>query len=71
MRYLQSFLTGLSNSRLEISSSNSWVTNGLTFVDRVFEFSLCLAVADLFFLTGEDFSLSLKRDTAPSPVGFH
>ena len=71
IRYFQSFLTGFNNSRLEINSSNSWVTKGLTFVDRVFELNLCLGKADLFFLAGEDFSLSLKRVSAPSQVGFH
>jgi hypothetical protein len=60
----------LSNSRLEINSSSSWVTKGLTFVDLVFEFSLCLGAADLFFLTGGVFSLSLKRVSAPNQVGF-
>jgi hypothetical protein len=56
---------------LEINSSNSWVTKGLTLVDRIFEFSLCFGVADLLFLAGEDFSLSLKRISAPNQVGFH
>ena len=71
IRYFQSFLTGLSNSRLEMSSSNSWVTRGLTFVDLSFEFNVCLGVADLLFLAGEGFSLSLKRVSAPNQVGFH
>jgi hypothetical protein len=60
----------LSNARFEINSSNSWATTGLTFVDLVFEYSLCLGVTDLFFLAGEDLSLSLKRFSAPNQVGF-
>jgi hypothetical protein len=31
---------------------------------------LCLGAADLFFLTGGVFSLSLKRVSAPNQVGF-
>jgi len=42
----------------------------LKFVDLVFENTLCLGVTDLFFLAGQDLSLSLKRFSAPNQVGF-